>query len=904
MVTLMRTKYRIPPLSPHLIRGERIRAHMERDLWSGGAFARRLTLISAPVGYGKTTAAVQWLGECHWRVAWVTLDSGDNDSGVFWSYVLRALSEVDDGVGGASASYLAAGSSQLASMNEGSFDYRRFVRRLINELYQLEAPVILVLDDYHSIEEREIHNGVSYFLEHLPPTTHVVLITRADPPVNLGRVRGRGDLLEVREQDLRLGCSSIREFIRRTTGRQLSSDDLQRLARRTRGWVAGLQIFAASVQGHQDVSGMIDNLTRDNRYILEYLMDEVLEQQPCEVRDFLLWTSPLDRFTASLCDRVVQRDSAREMIMRLHRENLFILQMDEAGRWHRYHPLFARLLRNQMKGKSREEYIRILCAAAAWYEERELIPEALEALISAGEYADAADLLERWIEQIWHGGQSGRLIAWLDALPAARIKEHRRLAVFYSFLLLINLRPAEIRPFLDAADMSDGEAGSDGQASLPRMTGEEMDGMARAVRAHLAGIEGDEEEFLSSARGVMKYFEKRRSAWRPFAALIAADAREWVGDESASERMWRMALEDGRSGKDPLFCLGVAHRLGMMKLRTARLKDALDICREQLRFAGDMGFADAPRAAALWSIRGEARREQNELEKAAAHLQRAASLSEDAVISVRAWVQLYRLRFMLSTGEYAGAEEVLQHLEREVYGLVAFMDGQIAVCRAKLELRRGNCSRAERLLEPHLDAEEPLGPWYDDIHLMGARVHLARGAMDEARQILDSMSHYCEKRGSRRAKMETALLYSILSQAEGDVGGALRHLKPAMHIAEPEGYVRLFLDEGEAVYDLLLRARRQGVSISHVDGLLAAFGDEGKPAVAAPSGDAVENLSAREIEILRLVAAGFSNREVGERLYISENTVKWHTSNIYSKMGVSNRTEAVNLARETGLLQE
>lgn len=906
MVTLMKTKYQMPPLPAGLLRRDNLCAKMEEGLSSDDRFMRKLTLVSAPAGYGKTTAVLQWLDTHRSRVAWVSLDEGDNEGRMFWSYFLRAMAEIDDRVGAESGEYLQAVTAQLPGTGGARADGRRFVQRFVNELALSRSPIIVVLDDYHVIEDCTIHDAMATLLTHLPSTVHLVLVTRADPPLRLGRLRGRGEVSEIRGDDLRFDERAAGQLLRRLTGAELPCRDISRLIQHTEGWVAGLKMLALSLQRVSDPSRLIDDMARENRYIFEYLMDEVLGQQPEEVREFLLQTGPLDSFTPSLCRRVTGMSGARDMIMQLYRRNLFINRLDGSGRWHAYHSLFTTILRHQLARDAPEQLSRILCSAAEWYEEQDMIPDAASALLRAEDHVGAARLLDRWGENLWFEGGGATLLRWLDALPDELVQQYQRLSAIYAFLLLANMRTSRVETFLAAAEGEgpDGEREEELPDSPVRLSPREVRGVTRAVRAHMAGFRGDAEGFLRSARGIMRHFQ-RRSIWRPIAATVAADAAEWEGDVQQSDQMFRLALEDGWAMKNPFFCLMAGNRLGFMKLRDARLGEATDVVRGQLEFAAQAGFADEPRAGGLWTLMGEVKREQNDLRRSEQLIARGLELSREATVGVRSWCDVCHARLLLSLGRLDEMENLLGQIETSAYGLLAWIDRQVTDLRALMALQRGQYSRAENLLRQHLTAAEPIGPWYDTTHLVGARLHLAGGETGKAHALLQSMLEYCLHKGSRRGRMETDMLMGLSLYAEGQVDAAMEHMASALRVAAPEGYVRLFADEGEAMRGVLAEAEKRGIFPDHVVRLQSAIAqDEVRNDVCSGDSDrGADQLSERELEVLQLLARGHSNRQLAEKLFISENTVKWHTSNIYGKLSAANRTEAVRMARERGIVQ-
>ena len=906
---LLSTKLHVPRRRRGLVPRTRLSERLDR----GGEVA--LTLVSAPAGFGKTTLLTEWLTAAATdgrSTAWLSLDQRDNDPVVFWTYLLSALQRTAHGVGGGALALL---QSSQASMEE-------VLATLVNDLNAATDDVVLVLDDYHVVTARDVHDGMAFLLEHLPPQIHLVLGTRADPALPLARLRARGELVEVRADDLRFTSEEAAAYLNEAMGLALTAQDVAALEGRTEGWIAALQLAALSMQGRDDVAGFIAGFAGDDRYIVDYLVEEVLQRQPDDVRDFLLQTSILSRLNGSLCDVVVGQDGGKAMLEALDRGNLFMVPLDDRRHWYRYHHLFADVLRARLLDEQPDRVLELHRRASGWYELNGEPSEAIRHALASGNAERAADLVELAMPAMRQNRQETTLRHWLEALPDEVIRVRPFLSVQYAGALLMHgeldgveerLHDAERR--LDAAAEA-GDARSSGTAFGVD------DAVIRGVRSQIAvyraaqaRVTGDVAGTMTHARQVLDLVGEEDHLLRGSAAGLLGLAHWSRGDLEAAHRWWsdsRANLEKAGHHSD---MLGVAIALADIRIAQGRLRDAMATYEQGLAGATTPGSSAVQRSQVMRGAAdmhvgiSELFRERNDLDAARQHLAVSAELGEPAGLpqNRHRWrVAMARVRE--AEGDLGGAVDLLDEAER-LYVSDMFPDVRpIAALRARVWVAQRRVGEALGWArERGLSVEDDLPYLREFEHITLARTLLAQyaaagdeRALADAIRLLERLLHAAQEGKRTGSVIELLMLRALAHQARGDVPGALDSLARALTLAEPEGHVRAFVDEGPPMASLLKACAKQGAAPAYVRRLLAAL--------TAPDGDApvqqglIEPLSVRELELLRLLGTDLNGPGIARELVVSLNTVRTHTKNIYAKLGVNNRRAAVRRAAELGLL--
>jgi LuxR family maltose regulon positive regulatory protein len=913
---IIATKLYIPPPRPGLVR----RARLIDRLQAGLQRAPGLVLICAPAGFGKTTLVSEWVHQATdggrapaphpGKVAWLSLDRDDNDLPRFLTYLIAALQTIAPTAGEATLGALQSAQPPPTDV---------LLTALLNDLAAL-GDAALVLDDYHAIESPQVDEALTFFVEHLPPRLRLVIASREDPPLPLARLRARGQLTELRAAELRFTPDEAAAFLNQAMDLRLSASEIAALEARTEGWIAGLQLAALSMQGRSDTAGFIRAFTGSHRFVLDYLMEEVLQRQPEAVRDFLLQTSILERLCGALCGSVTGASDGRGLLETLERGNLFVMQLDDERRWYRYHHLFADVLHARLLDEQPGRVSELHRRASLWYERNDLPEEAIRHALAAKDYARAATLIERVWLAMDLTYRSAAWLQWARQLPNELIRAHPVLCLGVAWALLNGGELEASEPYLREAERWIDPTPEDAERMVVVDEAE-----YRALPASIAGARAYRALALGDIPGTIGHAGRALALAAEDDALRRAQATGLLGlaayaggDLVAAERSLRTFQAQARQEGEMADALGLTFILANIWLVQGRLREAAGAYREALSQAERLAALPIG-ASDLYRGLGELLCEQGDLEGAAQQLAAAQRIGEQAALT--GWphrLGVAQARLVAARGELPAALGLLEEAERQ-YVRNPLPDQPIAALKARLWVRQGRLSAAigwarEQNLSP---VDEPDASREFD-HLTLARVLIARyrsdgdeEALREARRLLESLQQAAEAGGRAGSVIEILMLQALARQAQGDIPAAISTLERALTLAEPEGYVRLFADEGEPVRTLLRDAglrtgRREGgaswMLIGYVDQLLAVFEPAREPRFVAPAPPLVEPLSARELEVLKLLCTELSGPEIAGRLSVSLNTLRTHTKNIYGKLGANSRRAAVRRAQEAGLV--
>jgi LuxR family maltose regulon positive regulatory protein len=879
------------------------RPQLLQRLEEGLALHHRLTLASAPAGFGKTTLLSHWLHQTDRAAGWLSLDEGDNDLTRFLAYLIAALQRIDPAIGQSAQAMLQA--SQPPSLEP-------LLTSLINEIAARAQPAILVLDDYHVIETTAIHQALTFLLDHLPSQMHLVIASRADPPLPLARLRGRGQLTELHATDLRFNPDEVGTFLNDAMALGLSAEEAQALAQRTEGWITGLQLAALSIQGRDDVPAFIEAFAGSHRYILDYLTEEVLSQQPREVRDFLLRTAILTRLCGGLCDAVrfgdggpptrsqgsavVRSGEAAEgrpsidsqaALESLERNNLFVVPLDDKQEWYRYHHLFADLLRQRLQQENPDLVPVLHRRASEWYEQQELMAEAVSHALTSGDLERAAGLIQQTGWATFTRGEMATILHWMDDLPDEFVRSQPRLSILRAWAMAKSGQMEEVEPCLRGVDLS-------------RLPGE-----ASAVRAYVAGVRGDLNRAIQLSEQALKDLPADDLVVRAIVAQNLGVAHHWSGNPAAASRILSEAVTLSRAANQAFQTLTALAILG----RALEMKGALCQARETYQEALDLasGPDNPPVPFAGMAYVGLARLsyEWNDLDSARRYALQGISLSERGGFlayqvfgyALLAWV--YRAQ-----GDNVRAARALEQAERLGQGCdYDLVMALVADARVRWWVAQGDLAAAARWARE----QEPVRG--DDfsaaLEIRGITVAWVMNAQQNTEAALPLLSHLldaAEAAGRRGSAIKILALQALALAERGDTRQSLSVLERALSLAAPEGYVRAFVDEGRSMAHLLSQVQTapQGTWPDYVDRLLAAFDQSTATAPVAQA--LIEPLTERELEVLHLIATGLSNREIAQELVIAISTVKSHIHHIYGKLGVESRTQAMGKAQALDLL--
>ncbi len=972
-VQLLATKLFIPRPRADLVPRPRLLARVDAGLRGP------VTVLAAPASWGKTTVLSAWQAEAAASgsgtrpVAWVSLDAADNDPVRFWTYVLTALNMVQPGIGDDALALLRA--PQPPSIEA-------ILTPLLNALAAAPQDVVLVLDDYHVVESGTVHAAVAFLLDHLPHQLHLVIATREDPPLPLARLRAQGGVTELRAADLSFTLEETAAFLAAALGIALPTEVISALEARSEGWIAGLQLAALSVQGRspEQVEAFVAAFTGSNRYIADYLVEEVLARQPAAIQDFVLRTAVLDRLCAPLCERLLtnddlaaddsrgrppasagspgeiaspQRPVAQPLLEQVERANLFLIPLDDERRWYRYHHLFADVLRSRLRQTDPRVAAELHQRASAWFAEQGLVEEAVEHALAAADFERAADLIEQNAALLAvREGRFETALAWLRALPHAVADARPLLKVQHAVLLMYSYQFDAAKARLDEAE-ADVAAGVARSASTSTMDGagpgdalpdhaRTILGYVAAVRATLVSATGDLARALALARQALDLMPESDTPWRVAAVISLAYAYAVSGDVTPSaERQAAAAMAVARTAVDfPVLTLSILVILGHMQIVQGRLRQALATFREVPSLAvPPLSLANLPGSHFYEVGLGEVLLEWNDLDAAEEHLTQGVDELGGRLVLVadglaQGYLSLARLRW--ARGEQAAALATLDTFDEITRGrtFAPALVKRGAAVRAQLAIAAGDLPAAVRWAEANgLTSDDAELPFRRElVYLTLARVRITQGRGDpggphlpEALRLLERLLADAEAKGRGHSVLEILILRALAHQAGRDTRSALNILLRALVLAEPEGYIRLFADEGAPMAALLAQVleaagqRRLALPAAVLDYahlLLAATRSQGggtpilqAESQAVPQAGArsptptptptpavpplLDPLTQREVEVLRLLADGAPNAAIAAALVVSVGTVKKHVFNVCRKLGVQNRTQAV-----------
>ncbi len=870
--TILTTKLYIPPLRSKLVFRPRLIQRLKEGMHG------KLTLISAPAGFGKTTLVSEWISGSRHPVAWMSLDEGDNDPVIFLTYFIAALQTVAADAGETVL-------SELKSPQPPSTE--SMLTTLLNEIACFPDSFLFALDDYHIIDDKGVKHMITFLLEHMPPQMHLIITTRKDPDLPLARLRTRGQLSELRAANLRFTFSEAADFFNQVMGLNLSKEHIAVLENRTEGWIAGLQLAAISMQELNDSSAFIQSFTGSHRFVMDYLLQEVLDQQPENIQTFLLCTSILDRLCGPLCDAVLNNllNSSQSTLEYMEQNNLFIVPLDKERCWYRYHHLFLDFLRNRLQqtgSLTRHNALdvdELHKRAGQWYAENNLKIEAFHHATLANDIEGAEGLIESGAMPVHFRGAVISILNWLESLPQKILEEKPSLWIKHASLLLVCGQTGGVEQKLQAAETALQSMAHDDKKR-------DMIGRIAAARSTLALSQYRFDTIIVQSKRALEYLHPNNLISRNTAVWTLANAYEFLGDRKGAGKAYAEALSLSRQSGNIFFTILSTIGQGTILELENRLHPAAESYERVVEL-----FDDHPLPAASDAYLGLARifYQWNKLDTALQYGEKSLQLANkyDNGLDRFLICEMFLVRLKLAHGDMMGAEALLTKISQIVH-LNDFQNrmSEVAEIQILLLLHKGDVKKAAHLAETH------------ELPVSQARVHLAKGNTSTALVLLES--EYCkmEARDWNDERLKIMVLQAIALYRQGKKDHAVKRLINALMLAEPGGFIRIFVDEGNPIAALLKEVSHQGSVQDYIDRLLTVFETENQINSAPISQSLAEPLSQRELEVLQLIAQGLSNREIGERLFLALDTVKGHNRNIFSKLQVKRRTEAVARARE------
>lgn len=918
---LLTTKLLIPPTRPGLVKRQRLLNQLDSFIYPGS----RLVLVTAPAGYGKTTLITDWLrhldarpgspGEPQTSAVWFSADEGDNDPVRFLSYFSAALNQAEGVTSGFRRESLGLFQTSQDAV------IKRTIAALINEIAASPERIILIIDDYHLIDNSQIHEALEFFLENLPHRMHLVIATREDPPLPLSRLRSRGQISELRASDLRFTTEEASEYLNQGMGLNLSSDLIASLEDRTEGWIAGLQLVALSVRGQPDSSSLITAFTGSHRLVQDFLIDEVLNRQPEEIQDFLLQTSILDQLTASLCDHLTLRNDSQAILEALERANLFIIPQDDQRLSFRYHHLFAELLHLRLEQTQPSQIASLHSRASIWYQEHGNLNRAITHALRTDDLETAIDLIENNIDSIWADGEFTKLNRWLKDIPEDLVLSRPQLCIFRAWELFASGQPfageqllQEVGLLPDAAQGKKPPAESSLQGQADGSAHLEVRGRAEALQAWMEAWQKDDlPGLIQHLEQALRYLPEQDLYWRSAVAITLADSHAFNDDLPAAYHARLEALRECEAAGNAYLYLVNSAKLALNLRLRGHLHKAQALCQERVEYASLSGLDRTAAVGWLKAIWGDVLAETGKLETASERAQesyRLTKTSRDPVMY--GWSSLALTRVLFSSRNYSAAERIIKELDSTAQESLfpTWIVSQNEAWLSRVWLAQGNLEAASHWVNNRPRGDDQASSMVETYTTLAvSRIRIALGQEDEAIRLLDKIYDSSQATGNITRLIEVLILRALALRAGGQITTALENLKKAFELAEPGGFLQIFIDEGNSLASLLYTALERGLEGPYLSRLLRAIPiDESLgidlPAPGRGQGIEIEPLTERETEILKAMGAGLTNPEIAAKLTISLHTVKTHARNIYSKLAVSNRTEAVLKGISLGVLSD
>jgi LuxR family maltose regulon positive regulatory protein len=871
--SLLSTKLNIPPVRPQIVPRPRLMERLQEGL------NYSLILVSAPAGFGKTTLVSEWARQSQIPTAWVSLDEGDNDPVRFWDYFIATLKTIRPDTG---ESILPALHSSQPFPSQ--IPVESILTALINEIAEIPGDFFMALDDYHLVESQQVHDGVNYLLGHMPANMHLIIATRADPPLPLARFRGKGTMLEIGADDLRFTEEDAVSLLIEMRIPGLSNTDIAALNSRAEGWAAGLKMAALSMSDREDIQSFIADFTGSQRYVMDYLMEEVLQKQTEEIRDFLLKTSILERLCGPLCDTVTENKGSQDILLEVERSHLFLVPLDESRQWYRYEHLFSDILRHQLEAThSTGDIIELHRRAGRWYEDNNLYDDAIHHALAAKDWDTAMRLVYSRCEELRIMGEFGTLLGWLQTIPEEILRTHYRLYSQYaSYLTTINRFDAAEKAlnYLESVAHDDVAIQAEAAFSL----------------ANLARHRGDSSRCVDMAKRALSLLPPESITMRSRANFIIGYVQYESGQFHEAQKWLSDAYDSGMQAGEYTVASHSVLFLGGIALWNGKLNDAKETIRKSIEVGGVGAASRTMMCRVLYEL--------NELEAVAEYARIAIELSKRAVIvEAKLGAYMFQAKTGLAKSDMVTVGEAIEKLDEisNNPSITKFNIAKYLAFRVLHAIRLGNIEEAIKWNNRLSEYIEILHP---ECIYIPARLLIAQGKKEEATTILQGCYRKLVQMNAYGLVIGVRVCQALAANTEE---AALEFLTDALVRGEPEGFIRTFVDEGELLKPLLEKALLNRVKPEYTRKLITIIEAKERVKLKKQKTEGVRNLhqtilSEREMEVLKLLAEGLSNQQIAARLVITTGTAKNHIHSILEKLNAEGRTQAIARARELEII--
>jgi len=891
------TKLHIPPAGDNIV--HRPELHEKLNL----GLSRKLIVISAPAGFGKTTLLSDWIIQQKIPVAWFSLDKGDNDPVEFLNYIISGIQGINKEFGQSALGL-------LNSPNNPSGE--SIISLLINEILKINQNFLLVLDDFHLITNSDILGLVAYLLEHIPNNIHIAILTRSDPALPVARLRSQNQLVELRSSDLSFSVNEISDLFKKLK-LKLSIDDVFSLETITEGWIAGLQLSALSMQGREDISGFIHDLKGDNRYILDYLMEEVLKIQTDDIRDFLIQTSVLEQMSAPLCNKILNRNDSRLILETLDKNNMFIVPLDDERHWYRYHHLFADLLKQRLQQKEQMLIIDIHNKACDWFEQNNMVDLAIEHALEIKNYEKSIQLLGEVVERMWENGLHAAILKYGDLIPDELIKNNPGFCLYYAWILISAGKPEQAKPYLTSAEIITTNRLNDKNISVENIDyNKNILGRIFVAFAYLNSNEERPERIIEYCEKAMENLKEDNPLWYSWVWFSYGIAYNAGGDIQESNRAFKKAWEYAEKSGNLYLISAIAFRVADNEQQLGHYRSAYKKCSDLLTFMKKRGYSQIAKTewtyTGLFTVMASSQAAWANMDKAHEYIKIAYDLSKTTRdISVKIPVLMLYSIVLYECGDTTGSEKIMNEME-DVMKQKTIAPFLISICLSMklfILIEMGQHDQAENLISAYgLGLDKKKSHLDDAAYISYARLLLAQYKLDEAESLLSELDTLANESKRIERLIAIKMYYAIIYKMRGHQDKAVIQVIEAMEMAANENLFSYFLYDLHHTKDLLNEVFRiQATSKTKIP---AKFVDTLKLLIErkekVKKNPVAIDLSARELDTLKLIAEDLSNQEIADKLFISLNTVKTHVKNIYLKLEAENRTKAIAKARELNLV--